>query len=80
MSNNRIQFLYEDTGYCRLVYKDQVNGNLFCFQEETSNFWIYYYCTPDEEPIGPANPPKYVVEDFYKRMDHKDEVQKISAT
>lgn len=68
----RIEFAYEDSGYCRLYYKSKVSGNLFCFQEETKDFWLFYICSIDyEEPITTVTPPPYVIEDFNSRTSNE---------
>lgn len=48
----KVKKAWEDSGYCRVYYKDQ-RGRLFCLQEETPTLSLWYLCTSDyHEPIG----------------------------
>lgn len=64
---HRIQFQYEDVGFCRLMYQSVVSKRWYCFQEECGDHWLFYSCTDDEEPITTHTPPQYLIDDLLER-------------
>jgi len=56
---NTMKHVYNDTGFCRALYKIQnksMEWILYCVQEEFKGVFEIYRCTREEEPCHPVTP------------------------
>lgn len=47
------RFLYEESGFCRSVYRGEQDRVLYCIQDDGLQGLNFYDCTPDGEPNCP---------------------------
>lgn len=56
---NKLRFLSEDNGYCRVYYRDD-KGRLLCYQESMKGIFELYLCTSEGEPSYSIDHSQYV--------------------